>query len=204
MDCPTCGLANPPEALACNCGHRFQDDAFPNTEDWQIRLAWRQKMAAYWSIAWPAEIGWFLALAALTSRYATPEEVTQHVGSINLFAYLSFFAIQALLVRRLVRKNYRSFRIYVIFPDGSHARRFSPRQNSLVALWVLGFQVGFITALLLMTLVFRDQLPLQILKSASSIELWLRLFIAGPYSVALALRVRYPGFRLQASGFRYI
>lgn len=200
MDCPACGLVNSEEAAECKCGHRFEALAIANTEHWQPRLAWRQKMAAYWSIAWPAQLGWFLVLGALASRYATPDEVTRHVRSINLFAFLSFFAIQAPLVQRLVRKNYRSFRIYAVHPDGSQTRRLSLRENSLVVLCVLGFQASFILALLLIAAASGGESARAIL----TLEIWLRFLVAGPYSIAVGLRVRYPGFRLQASALRYI
>jgi hypothetical protein len=199
VDCPTCGAASPAEDATCVCGHEFQSIRFPATPDWEISLAWRQKVAAYWSISWPAEVVWFLVLSAVNSRYATPEEVAQHVGSINLSAYLSFFAIQSLLTHRLVRKNYRSFRIYVVHPNGQQSRRLSLRESLWVGLCLVVYQISFIVALILIVVASGNKLAPLI-----ALEVWLRFFVAGPYGIALALRVRYPGFRLRASGFRYI
>jgi hypothetical protein len=136
----------------------------------------------------------------MTSQYAMPEEVTQHVGSINLVAFLSFFIMQILLVQRLVRKNYRSFRICVVHDDGQQSRTMSVRQTLLVGFCVVGFQVGFIMSLLLIAILSGATIGRAVL----ALEVWLRFFVAGPYSIALALRVRYPGFQLQASGLRYI
>src|SRR5260370_16315609 len=56
MDCPSCGLANPPEALKCDCGYDFSAGKAADFPGWEISIAWRQKVAAFWSISWPAWI----------------------------------------------------------------------------------------------------------------------------------------------------
>jgi len=113
MDCPSCGLANPPEALKCDCGYDFSAGKAADFPGWEISIAWRQKVAAFWSISWPAWIGSMGLVIGLTSGYSV-DLFQDNFSVIALGVNLAFFAIQALLTRRLVRKNYRSFRLYVV------------------------------------------------------------------------------------------
>ncbi|MEO7144211.1 MAG: hypothetical protein ABI165_12010, partial [Bryobacteraceae bacterium] len=70
MDCPTCGLTNPPETIRCDCGYDFGASKPPDVPGWQINLAWRQKVAAFWSITWPAWAGSLALVTFLTSGYS--------------------------------------------------------------------------------------------------------------------------------------
>ena len=70
MDCPSCGLANPPEALKCDCGYDFSAGKAAAFPGWEISIAWRQKVAAFWSISWPAWIGSMGLVIGLTSGYS--------------------------------------------------------------------------------------------------------------------------------------
>ena len=203
MDCPTCGLANPPAALMCDCGYDFSTNKPNDFPGWQISLAWRQKVAAFWSISWPAWIGSFVLVMLLTSGYSV--ELLQDKFSIIAFGgNLAFFSIQALLTRRLVRKNYRSFRVYVVRSDGSQCRKLSLREAVSVWLWIFGPQLAPLLVASLVVWFWGTKLPSEAVRGLSSMSLWLRFLVVGPYAVDLALRVKYPTFRLQACGFRYI
>ena len=143
MDCPSCGLTNPPESQKCDCGHDFSAGKAADFPGWEISLAWRQKIAAFWSISWPAWIGSMGLVILLTSGYSV-DLLQDNLSVIALGGNLAFFAIQALLTRRLVRKNYRSFRVYVVRDDGSKSRNLSIREAVSVWLWILGPQFALL------------------------------------------------------------
>src|SRR5258707_9088418 len=128
MDCPSCGLANPPEALKCDCGRDFSAGKPADFLGWKISLNWGQKVAAFWSISWPAWIGSMGLVILLTSGYSI-DLLQDNFSIIAVGGNLAFFAIQALLTRRLARKNYRSFRLYVVHDDGTQSRKLSIREE---------------------------------------------------------------------------
>lgn len=202
MDCPGCGLANPPESLKCDCGYDFSAGKAADSPGWQISLAWSQKVAAFWSISWPAWIGSMGLIALLTSGYSV-ELLRDNFSLIALGGNLTFFVIQAFLTRRLVRKNYRSFRVYVVRGDGSRSRNLSMREAISVWLWVLGPQLALLLLVSVVLGFWGAKLPPDTVRAFSSLSLWLRILVIGPYAVGLALRAKYPAFRLEAHGFRY-
>jgi hypothetical protein len=203
MDCPSCGLTNPPEALKCDCGYDFSAGKAADFPGWEISLAWRQKVAAFWSISWPAWIGSLGLLILFTSGYSV-DLLQDNFSLIALGGNLAFFAIQALLTRRLVRKDYRSFRLYVVRDDGSKSRSLSLRQAVSVWLWILGPQLALLLLVSLAVWFCGTKLPPDTVRGFSSLSVWLRFLVVGPYAVGLALRSEYPAFRLEAHGFRYV
>ena len=195
MDCPSCGLANPPEALKCDCGYDFSAGRPADFPGWEISLAWRQKVAAFWSISWPAWIG-SMGLIILFMNGFSVDPLQDNFSTIALGGNLVFFPIQALLTRRLVRKNYRSFR--------SKSRNLSIREAVSVWLWTLGTQLALLLLVSLPVWFRGTKFPPDTVRGFSSISLWLWFLVVGPYAVGLALRAKYPAFRLQAHGFRHI
>jgi len=223
MDCPTCGLTNPPEALRCDCGYDFSANKPADFPGRQISLAWQQKVAAFWSISWPAWIG-AMALSVSMSVFMSGlfadirlNGVTYRPGwseiSVNLLfeivSDLAFFVMQALLTRRLVRKNYRSFRVYVVRGDGTQSRNLSIREAVSVWVWILGPQIALLLLELLVVWFSGTKLevrfPLGVFNVTvnifSELSPWLRFLVVGPYAVSLALRMEYPAFRLEAHAF---
>src|ERR1051326_2504589 len=108
------------------------------TEDWEIEPAWRQMGAAYWSISWPA---WILSFIPTMIWLSGP--LTTNAWVASLVGYVTFMAVQATLTRRLVRKNYRSFRVHVVRDDGESSRKLSIRESHLVWLRILSPQVAW-------------------------------------------------------------
>ncbi len=155
-------------------------------------------MAAYWSISWPALIVSVLLASMMTDINSVGG---RHFASV-ITGFFGFFGAQAVLAQRLIRKHYRSFRIYVIRDDGQQGHKLSWREIGLVSLCIVGFQLAFIV--LWLVVVYASDLAPERMSAASTLELWFRFFVSGPYAIGLALRIRYPGFRLQTSGFRYI
>jgi hypothetical protein len=203
MDCPTCGLANLPEAQICDCGYDFSAGKPADFPGWQISLAWRQKVAAFWSISWPAWIGSLTLVILFTSAYSV-DLLQDKFSIIALGGNLAFFGIQALLTRRLVRKNYRSFRVYAVRDGGIQSRDLSIREAVSVWLWIFGPQLALLLLVSLVVGFGGAKFSPDTVRRFSSMSLWLRFIVVGPYAVGLALRAKYSAFRLQARGFRYI
>jgi len=202
MTCPTCGLVNPPESLRCDCGYDFKSSLPSDTPGWAINLTWRQQVAAYWSISWPA---WLVTIFALGFVMpASTDQLLRSFAGLRLIGLTIFFATQAVLTHRLVRKNYRTFRVYVIRENGEISRRLSVTEGLMVWLCILWPQL---TVIILSTLIYwgwGSKIPADLSRSLSALSVWFQILVLGPLCINLAMRVYYSGFRLQAYGFRYI
>ncbi len=163
---------------------------------WQIDLAWRQKLAAYWAISWPAWLASFTTALLLTSSHQVGN-LPPRMLAVSLVSNMVFYVVQAILTRRLVRKNFRSFRVGVIRSDGAWVRQLSTQESFAVWLWILGPQFALLLTMSLIGWWYGAN-------AFASLSLWLQLLAVGPYAVGLSMRAKYSGFRLQAFGFRYI
>ena len=70
MDCPTCGFANPSEAPQCDCGYDLSAGEPADFPGWEIGIVCLQKVAAFWSLSWPAWIESIELVILLTSGYS--------------------------------------------------------------------------------------------------------------------------------------
>lgn len=200
-NCPACGLMNPPGALTCDCGYNFDASkqvAFPGS---QISIDWGQKIAAFWSISWPA---WIATMTAtfLLNGFASDDLFKTHPTAMTWGVKAGFFVFQAFFMRRLVRKNYRSFRVYVVTPDGTQNRRLSFRQTISVLLWIFAPQAAVFISMSVVFGFWVAQIPSEVRQQINSLFLWLQFLLIGPYGVGLALSARYRGFRLQPRSVR--
>ena len=203
MDCPTCGLTNPPGTSTCDCGYSFETGVAADAPGWPINLAWRQLVSAFWSIYWPAWLGSFLLLS-LIPIVASAGVLNNHLTALGIAENLTLFGLQALLTRRLVRKNYRSFRVYVVRTDKQLDRKLSVRETAAVWFWIAWPQIAVYLLLSLVVGLWRGELAPEVVRGISSLSMWLRFLVVGPCAVALALRATYRGFSLQAYGLRYV
>jgi len=73
-------------------------------------------------------------------------------------------------------------------------------EAAAVWLWMLGPQLAFLLSISILLWFYRANLPVQTVDSITSVSVWLRLLVVGPYAVGLAMRAKYNGFRLQAYG----
>jgi hypothetical protein len=128
--------------------------------------------------------------------------LVDHQYMISLGGNFVFFVIQLLLTQRLVRKNYRSFRVYVVRADGERSRDVSFQEA--LRLWSRILLVQVVFYLSLSAIAFLPGLPDGAIRSLSSLGGWLRFLVVGPFAVGFALRAKYSGLRFQACGFRYI
>lgn len=200
MNCPTCGLINPIGAVKCDCGFDFVTAEPSETPGWKIDLAWRQMLAAFWAISWPA----YVALSGSTLLWAVvaqPGDMKRHATMIGIVGNIVFFLLQAILTPRLVRKRFRSFRVDVIRENGAQDREISTREAMRVWLWILGPQLAVM--LVAWVLWYGAQMPADTLGSLGTLFSWIQVLAAGPYGVGLAMRAKYNGFRLQGYGYRY-
>ena len=164
----------------------------PNT------LAWRQALAAYWSIAWAAGFAVALLMSVIPSGV-----------ELLALACLVFFAVQALLVRRLVSKNYRTFQIAVLRKDGPPSRTLTKRESLHVAARILWPQVAcllvWIAADFLRSVLRHWRIP-----NLGGIALLLFSFAVSPATIRFAVCTNYSGFpkgagfRLQSYALRFI
>ena len=120
-----------------------------------------------------------------------------------LGANLAFFAIQALLTRRLVKKNFRSFRVYVVRQDGTQSRDIPMADTIIVWLRIFGPQFALLVLMSVIAALVRPLSP-DSLHGLFSSAIWLRFLVAGPVGVGWAIRSNYRRFRLQPYGFRYV
>jgi len=203
MDCPNCGLANPPNAGKCDCGYNFEKREAASNPGWEINLAWRQKVAAYWAISWPALLASFVALSVPASTLPL-EGLASHAVGMSLIAFVAFFGVQALLTRRLVRKKFRTFRLEVIREDGVPSHELSMRESFWIWLWIFGPQLALSVIFSIILQMYGNRISAERAQTLPSLAVWLRFLVVGPYAIELAMRMKYRGFRLQARGYRYI
>lgn len=169
----------------------------------EINLAWRQKLAAYWAISWPALLVSYIAAGLVTAGY-TLDDLVRHTLLVGVVGNLAFFGTQAILTRRLVHKKYRTFRVGLFRNDGVRSSRLAMGEALRVWLFILGPQLALVLTASVFLWLWGAKMPDQAVRSVSSLSLWLRFLVVGPYAIDFALRIRYPGFRLQAFGYRYV
>jgi hypothetical protein len=164
-----------------------------------IQLAWRQKVAAFWSIFWLPTIAWFFLVTVLPF-----DKVAAHPVAISWAGHLLFFLAQAIIIRRLIRKKYATFRVAVMRDGAPAGPTLSGQEAVQVAMRVALPQILFLVLMsLLAGLLSRNPDP-SVSKALSTISLWGRVLAVGPYSVQYGLNAKYRKFELQAFGQRYI
>jgi hypothetical protein len=161
-----------------------------------IELSWGQKLAAFWTIAWPAQLSSIFIALAIGSGW-TFEETHRRVW-MTVMAAVVYLSGLAVFVPRLVLKRYRSFRIAVERAGGMLGDRLSMREALEVALPVVALQALFLVALSAAFTLLGHAVNPQRLQEYQPLSVWGRILIVGPYSVRLAVAFRYQGFRLRA------
>lgn len=155
-----------------------------------IRLSWRQSFAAFWCVAWPS------LLMGISIIAIWPND---NVQAASISANAVSLSAQALFVPRLVRKQFRLFRIEVVREDHSPGDRLSFFEIASVSIHLLWPQLAFFVAInSLASLLDRTGSGL------GSIMFWITLFLIGPLAIKLAVQAQYSRFKLQPFGIRYI
>ncbi len=160
-----------------------------------ISLVWGQKVAAYWSISWP---GWLLNfIVVFLLADLLPGGLRSHQIAASVVGIFAFVTAQGAAMGRLVSKDYRSFRIEVVRGGTERNRSLERGERLLVWLPIVGVELAFQTALVLLN--FGSHAWATFFRSSAAVPALLRFLVFGPYAVGLALGIRYPGFVLQAS-----
>lgn len=168
-----------------------------------IDLTWRQKIAAFWSISWPCWLASFVLVSFVIGNKSRGE-LENESSSLGLVANIAFLVLRFLLIPRLVRKKYRSFRIFVVRGDDQPVRGLSANEAVRVWLQIVWPQVLFLAGTALMFSLESSTFSPATIQSLSSLGLWIRVLVIGPSAIQFAMRARYGGFRLQAYGYRLI
>jgi hypothetical protein len=166
-------------------------------------LAWRQRVAAFWLIAWPSWFISFTLLMFLTSAWVAIGPIA-HAELLAWASALSFLFCQALFVQRMVRKRYRSFRLEVVREGGSGGGSLTAAEAAQVWLKIIWPQVAFLIAIWLVQLALASRLTADTTRAISTLSLWGRVLVVGPFGIHCAVPADYRGFRLEAFGLRFI
>ena len=174
--------------------------------DWPpISLAWRQKLAAYWSIAWPSGAVAY-AVAIILISALSPEAVAL-VPIAGLISTGAFFISQMLFVRRLTRKRYRSFRVEVEADGQSGQMPLTMPASMRVWFQIFWPQAAFYLLMLLVgtgiALMSTNERATRFANGTPGLAILLDLIVVGPYAVGFAVG-DYGQFRLIAYGQRFV
>jgi hypothetical protein len=178
--------------------------AASQTQSWPtISLAWRQRLAAFWLLAWPSWLISFALLMALTLGW-TVVGLRTHAEILGWVTALSFLLCQGTLVRRMVRKRYRSFRLEVVRKDASETATLTTADAAHIWLKIVWPQVVFLVAVWLTQLWLGSRLSADTTRAISTLSLWGRILVVGPFGIYCAVSAEYPTFRLEAIGQRFV
>ena len=168
-----------------------------------IRLSWSQKLAAFWSISWPA---WFgaLLIVFLWGAFLPVGDLQSQLPVLSFVATGGSILAQILLVDRLFQKEYQSFRIAVVRPDGSITSKLSGNELARVALRIVLPQMLFFVAVVGLLIFTNDRLDTEQIKAVDGLMRFGRLFVVGPYTLSFVVGESYRGFRVQAYGRRLV
>jgi hypothetical protein len=168
-----------------------------------VELNWTQKLSAFWSIAWPAQMTVFGVMLILAVVRSSDDSRTLGIwgGLVGAVVYLSALP---LWIHRLVQKRYRSFRIAVERPDGTLSNQLSMRESLEVAVPIVALQGLYLLALSLVLSLAGRGLDAQTLRDLQSLSIWGRILIVGPYAMQWAIAFRYESFRLRAYALKIV
>jgi hypothetical protein len=162
-----------------------------------INMTWSQELAAYWSIAWPSWLLYFLLASAFVNKISLDSLET---GQTILFlgGNLIIFLSQGILALRLVRKDHRSFWIGVLHEGESPKRNLTLRECTRVSFQLLWPQATFLFAVFLLSYSLASSVATETMRSINALMMWLRILLVGPLAVRCAIYANYSRFGLQA------
>lgn len=166
-----------------------------------IDLAWRQKLAAYWSVCWPSLLVMFIVGVGLSSTWSL-DQLSQHELLLSIASNSAFFVCQVLLVRRIVRKRFRTFEVRVLRDAEGDRPGLSGNEVAAIAVRLVWPQVAFLVAFSAVLWISQNANP-EVIR-LGSLGLWLRVLVVGPCATSYAIQANHPRFRLQAYGLRYV
>lgn len=178
--------------------------ATTGTAHWPIiALAWRQRVAAFWLLAWPSWLISVSLLMILTMGWAVVG-LRSHADLLSWASALSFLLCQGIFVKRMLRKRYRSFRLEIVRKHESETTTLTTTEVVRVWLNIIWPQVAFLVAVWLMQVSLGGHLSADFIRVLPTLSLWGRILIVGPFGVYWAVAADYPAFRLEAFGQRFV
>jgi hypothetical protein len=168
-----------------------------------ITLAWRQRVAAFWLLAWPSWLISFVLLMVLTTGWTALGPRT-HAEVLAWASALSFLLCQGIFVPRMLRKRYRSFRLEIVRKSGSGTPTLTTAEVARVWLRIVWPQVAFLVAVWFLQFSLADHLNADTIRVIPTLSLWGRILVVGPFGIYSAVPADYPEFRLEALGQRFV
>lgn len=180
----------------------ISDMSAVEAQSWpKISLTWRQRLAAFWLLAWPSWLISFSLLMVLTSGVVVVGLRT-HGELLGWASALSFLFCQGLLVRRMIRKRYGSFRLAVVRKNASGTAALKTAEVACIWLRIVWPQVVFLVTVWLAQLALGNRLSADTIRTMATLSLWGRILVVGPFGVYCAVAAEYHTFRLEAIGER--
>ena len=152
-----------------------------------INLSWGQLIAAHWSVCWPATLAAFLVLALVGLLWEI-DDLQGQLDFLSLLAKAVYLVVQAALVPRLFKKNYRTFFLAAI-------------PAPLLRLVTLRFILAQLTLALLGFTLTSFLLTSDSQQSLSRLNPLLRLaevLLIGPAALRFALQAKHAGSAISA------
>jgi hypothetical protein len=162
-----------------------------------VELTWSQKLAAFWTVGWPAQVASFLVAFGIAGVWDL-QDLRKRTLWVGLAASVVYLIGLGRFAPRLVRKRYRSFRIAVERGNGATEHELSRREAFEVAVPLIALQALFVAALSVVYILLSHVVKAEQLRDLQSLALWGRVLVVGPYSVRWAIAFRYQGFHLRA------
>ena len=181
----------------------------PDNQQWPpIQLAWRQKLAAFWSIAWPSLLASMLLMFVLSGVLTSDKvETVDSLGARGEIAAvvsnLAFLVGQVILIPRLYRKRYRSFRVEISHEDGA-SNRLSAPEVMRVGIQLVWPQAVYMVLTAIAVASASAAMDPSAARGVVSLFFWMRFLLVGPYAIHFAIPKSYSGFRLQTYGQRFV
>jgi hypothetical protein len=122
---------------------------------------------------------------------------------VGMASALFFLLCQLTLVRRMVRKKYRSFRLEVVRPSRPEAATLTIVEAARIWLKIIWPQVCFYVAVWLVEFWLGNRLSADTTRAIPTLAQWGLILVIGPFGVHRAVTSKYPTFRPKAVGERF-
>jgi hypothetical protein len=159
-----------------------------------IRLSYRQRNSAFYSISWPAAIGVFVLYTLWESVFNLEHDSV----AFWLTGQIVFYSLQAAFTRRLFVKKYQTFLIQAIRENESLPTKLTFRESLNVWWWIFAPQLALVLLVNTFFFFFESKIPPDTIGSISTLATQLRFLFLGPFGIGIAMKMPYRGFRLEA------
>jgi hypothetical protein len=152
-----------------------------------INLSWGQLIAAHWSVCWPATLAAFLVLALVGLLWEI-DDLQGQLDFLSLLAKAIYLVVQAAVLPRLFKKDYRTF---FLAPIAAPLLRLVT-QRLILAQIFLAILVSILTFFLFTS---DSQESLSRLNSLLRIA---EVLLIGPAALRFALQAKHAGSAITA------